>query len=294
MLWVIAAVAATLAAGAAVVLFLLPDSDEEFGWTGAEGRAVAGVSCAELPEPDFGFSRLPAIREPAFDIASPYPVPAVRLEGVDGRIVRPGEPYGVALDDYTRNKVTREWRIKGRMLALDGAGAVVEQVSHDKLPTGSGRYDSPSMRIRVGDEPGFYRLDLSVARAGRWSGRYSLYLRAMPPHAEGRLAIGGDTFRPGQSVGMRVENLGSEVIQHGYGAGLEHYEGGEWASVPEERIEPLMGYGVEGGEVGACLPFELSPKLEPGRYRFVKEVSVLKETRGYRDYHLTAEFEVVR
>ena len=289
-----AAVLVVAAVAAATLYLLLRDSDDEPSWTSTPGRAVAARSCAELPDPQFGFERLPPVREPRFDVPSPYGWPDVSLAGTNGRLVRPGQYYGVALEDATRQRVTRDWRVKVRMLQLDEQGEVMEEVSHDKLPEQQGEREMmPQMRMRVGEEPGFYKLDIRVTDAGRWSGRYGLYVKAEPPHGEGRLVLAGRRFRAGESVEMRVENLGTEKLDYGEAVSLERESGDGWEPVPAEYAFHLIGYWTEGGEVGNCLSYKLPADLSPGRYRFVKEVSTHKEPRGYHDHFLTAEFEVI-
>jgi hypothetical protein len=291
--WAVATILAAAAVAGAMVL-LLRGSDDEPGWTSAPGQAVAASSCADLPEPEFGFERLPPVREPEFDVPSRDPWPAVTLGGVDGRLVGTGQYYGVGLEDSTRQRITRHWRIKVRMLALDGNGEVKEEVSHDKLPARPGeRKLMPQMRMRVGDEPGFYKLDIRITGAGRWSGRYGLYLKAVSPHGEGRLVLAGRKFRAGGDVEMRVENLGSERLSYGAPVTLQRRLGDGWEPVPMNYEFLMYGVVTEGGEVGQCFLFELPPKLSPGSYRFVKGVSTHKEPRGYHEHTLTAEFEVV-
>jgi hypothetical protein len=290
-----AAALVVVAVAAAAALLLLRDSDDEPGWISAPGRAIDVDSCAELPQPDLGFSRLPRLREPVFDLGSSGPRFWVGLRGVDGRLVRTGQYYGVAVEDTTRRRVTRDWWIKARMLALDEQGAVVEEISHDKTGPGQeGRGTNPQLRMRVGEEPGFYRLDLRVSNAGRHSGRYGFYIKAESPRGEARLAIAGDRFRPGQRMGMRLENLGTERITYGLDGFLEREVRGEWRPVPDEDAVPLIGFMTEGGEASSCFSYELEPDLPPGRYRLVKEVSVHAEPQGYHDHLLTAEFQVTR
>jgi len=291
--WAAALVVAAVAVTAA--LLLLRGSDDEPDWSGAPGRALEVDSCADLPQPDLGFSRLPRLREPVFDLGSSGPRSRVELRGGNGRLVRPGQYYGVSVGDTTRRRITRDWRIKARMLALDEQGAVVEEVSHDKTGPGQeGRGTNPQLRMRVGEEPGFYRLDLHVSNAGRHSGRYGFYIKAEPPHGEARLAIAGDRFRPGQRIGMRLENLGTERITYGLDGFLEREVRGEWTPVPDEGAVPLIGFQAQGGEAGSCFGYSLDPDLRPGHYRLVKEVSVHAEPQGYHDHLLTAEFQLVR
>ncbi|HYG96489.1 MAG TPA: immunoglobulin-like domain-containing protein [Solirubrobacterales bacterium] len=283
----LAAIAVLLTAGGAFLL--LRDADGEPGWTSGSARVMDHGSCSGDSVPDFGFPPVMGTHGSRPGV----PVPYVFLRGMDGSIVRTGQYYGVGLADGTQRQITRDWRLEGRMLALDEKGEVVEEVSHDKVPRRRGRMTTPQMNMRVGEEPGTYLLEVRIAGAGRRSGRYVHRIEAVPPHGEARLAIDGRSFRVGEKVMARIENLGTEPVQYGEDKRLERMVDGEWSPVPEERVVQLWAAGVQGGEVSRCEPFRLESSLDSGRYRLVKNVSTRKEPRGYHDHTLTAEFRVL-
>lgn len=284
-----------LALAAAAVLLLAPGDDSP-GWTSAEGRVLATAGgCDRAPGPDLGFSRLPPIHEaPAvgYQPSAPY---RVRLERYSGSLVVPGTPYWIHLTDETRRQVSRGWRMRAQLLFLGRDGRPVAEVSHAHLPPPARgeRWSERKLRLRVGDSPGYYRLDYQIGGGNRPPRAYSAYLRAEPAHGEARLAIDRRAVRPGETLGSRVESLGTEDITFGNAAWIEHRVDGVWSKVPMAIYSDLVRYGIPTGAASACSGTEVPDLVLPGTYRLVKEVDTLADPRGYDDHYVTAEFEVV-
>jgi hypothetical protein len=132
--------------GAGAAFLLLRDSSDEPDWTSAAAAVFPGGSC-KAPAPDLGFSRLPALREPAFDGSDRFSQVLIDRRG---RIVETGDYYEVALADEAWG-APRDWQVKGWMRALDERGRVVEEISHDKAAHGKARLALSGRRFRPGE-----------------------------------------------------------------------------------------------------------------------------------------------
>ncbi|MCR8630219.1 immunoglobulin-like domain-containing protein [Paenibacillus radicis (ex Xue et al. 2023)] len=91
------------------------------------------------------------------------------------------------------------------------------------------------------------------------------------------------------TVRLNISNYGPSVLMFGKPYKIQKYNQSEWENAPIQRAFTLEGIGLEPGKT-----YEQKVTindLEPGKYRILKEVSIMdihdiKET-------LTAEFEVI-
>ena len=101
------------------------------------------------------------------------------------------------------------------------------------------------------------------------------------------------------SVTIRITNETDKDIQFGdaYYLEMQDAESGEW-----HKLDTIIGNGMfhavayilrKGSPYEQAVSFEwLYGKLEPGKYRIVKEITDFRGTGDYIDYTYTAEFDV--
>lgn len=103
----------------------------------------------------------------------------------------------------------------------------------------------------------------------------------------GQLIVKPAVVSGGERIGVAVRNLGKETLGYGLELHVEHWSGGKWRSAKTAVYGPgvvgirAVGFTVPPGHTsgpghdtratfdGVTLP----PKLEPGRYRFLKRAS---------------------
>ena len=285
----------------AAVLLLAP-------WTGAANAArlidpfTLGdpeFCSPEEPVRDFGLSKLPPVREmPVSEGMFGHGAVNAYGGGMFGRILTgpQGYGYGFSESNYT-GTVRLNWTVTAQMWSVGGKGNPIEQVGEARLFIGRlNAAHQPHISIDTPSENGFYRFDIQfTAESGALLGSYSEYLKVVPPYWKVRLGLSGSTFKPGERVLSRVENLGTETVSYGESFSVQRLEGGQWMRAPELTRGPwLMWLGIAGaGRSGRCSSLYLPEDVAPGQYRISKSVGEHGWPRG-KSRRLTAPFEVVR
>lgn len=215
---------------------------------------------------------------------------APRLAVGEGRI-----EYWFTLRNPKR-PVRLGWTVLATLSRVDTDGRAVERVARAKRRVGAVTTTSlPGGRFRVSGEPTTYLLLLSIRGAqGQEIARYGSYHRAEPLHYETRLGLNAASYRPGQTVFGRVENLGTGSVFFGASYSIQRREGSRWVRVPESPrrfIKPL--YSLGAGAAGRCHDFWIPPTMSPGRYRMAKGITFGEYTPDAASAQLTAEFDIV-
>jgi Big-like domain-containing protein len=134
-------------------------------------------------------------------------------------------------------------------------------------------------------------------RAGRDLGEYGFYFRVVDATGTARLGLSAPTYRPGETVFARVENLGSSPVTYGAPYAIERLDAAGWARAPESPPGPwiLPLYWTPGGMTeNGCQGFWIPPTMPPGRYRISKEAKfpALRQPGSAESRLLTGEFDL--
>ncbi len=191
---------------------------------------------------DFGLSRLPAVSEPPESGELPFGPRAIQLWTFGGPVLLTGQSFGYHLsgEGYGRPKPLG-WTVRARLSVAGPTGKTGREV------------DSEEVEIRmidVADEydlalgplhrPGFYRYDIEFLDSeGEILGSYSEYIKVFERQFwKVRLGLSGKSFRVGERVLSRVENLGTEIPSFGEEFQNPEEEGG--------RLDPLSQSNANG------------------------------------------------
>jgi len=160
-----------------------------------------------------------------------------------------------------------------------------------------GRTHPLRLTFPVGGSPAFYRVSVRFENAnGKLLGWYGAYFRVVSRTRDARLGLNSTSYRPGDAVLARVENLGTEYAFYGVPYRIERFDGSAWAIAPESPRGPtiLVLLSSPPGQTGdRCSVFSVPATMPAGRYRMSKDVSY--GVSFPHDIHretLTAEFEV--
>jgi hypothetical protein len=251
------------------------------------------------PARDFGFSRLPAIREVPLDGQLPFARPNVNIYGGAGFgtvfTKRSSFGYGFSEENYS-GTVRLGWTVTAQVWQLGQHGKPVREVGSESLYIGElDAADQPHIAVDTPGRRGFYRFDLQFAdKDGGQLGSYSAYFKVARPFWKARLALDRRAYRPGQLVISRPENRGTESMSYGEDFGVQRWQDGRWASAPELLPQAWflwLGYGGPGSP-GRCSAMLLPRDVAPGRYRIVKQVTELVSGRRDPVHNLIAAFLV--
>lgn len=269
------------------------------------GSAMANPSthgdpafCApKKPVRDFGFSKLPAVREVP-ESAESLGYGAVSIYGGWLR-VRP-EPvpfgYGFSEDNY-RGVVPLNWTVTSQLWTTDRHGTPIREVDSQELFIGDlSASRQPHIEVNPLDgRRGFYRFDMQIVdKSGGAIGSYGAYFKVVRPAWRPKLGLSRDALRPGQRLLIRVENYGSEIVTYGESFRVQRFEDGAWVPAADLSRNLWLSWlgGLIPGGTGQCNSLSLPSDTPPGRYRIVKQVGTIRWPRGRRS-QLTAQFEVV-
>jgi hypothetical protein len=245
-------------------------------------------------------SRLPEIRRMPESGRLPFGPPALELYETSryGNVVvgRGSFGYNFVTRSYTRD-LPLGWTVSAAMSLLTPRGGVKQVVDRGRVWIGKvDNAKQPGISLETPAKPGFYRFDIWFEEQGGASlGRFSEYVRVVEPRLDVRLGINGRSFRAGETVLTRVNNLGTEPVLYGASFSLERFESSTWVRPPEIDLGPWPLYlgAVGPGGRGRCSGFEIPADLPAGRYRVVKEVGLERSwPRAGRSLDLTAWFDV--
>jgi len=157
------------------------------------------------------------------------------------------------------------WRVRSSLFRINSAslGAVVvarKQTSIRSIQAFSRTSFGFSKQVRTG----IYRLDIEIENArGKKLKRYQRYFRALKAQSDLRLGVSDDSFRPGDTGFLRIENYGTVSASYGFGYHLLNEKGEE---VPTTDVFSALRLNLLPGTAGRCFSFELPKGLSPGKY----------------------------
>jgi len=124
------------------------------------------------------------------------------------------------------------------------------------------------------DEPGLYRVLVTIEKHGRTRARYRQFLQVLPRKEKLSIRIQGDSpYRLGTVVTARVENWGTVEADAPTGTGLsaERFENGSWKAVEASGSPSVMFEDPEflpRGRASGCSYFPIPVNSVPGEFRF--------------------------
>ena len=250
------------------------------------------------PVRDFGFSKLPPVREVP-ESAKGLGYGAVTMNGGWSRVMSEPVPFGYGFSEhtYTEEGALLNWTVTAQLWIVNNRGKAIREVDQDKLFIG---------RLRSANQPhidvdplekrrGFYRFDLQIAnKAGKVLGSYGAYFKVVPPSWRPRLELSRDVLWPGETLLIRVENHGSEIVSFGESFWVSRFEEGRWRTARDltPRLwKKWLGFLGPGG-TGGCSSLSLPATTPPGQYRISKGVGTELWPEG-EFVGLVGSFEVV-
>ena len=220
----------------------------------------------------------------------------------EGPVVVQPDRYGVAFWDlgFLKGEPSGHprlnWIVTAQVFSVDGSGWSLEQISHGHIRINRiGNGYQPTLNLPLSHRPGFYRFDVQISEPdGNLLGRYSSYLRVVPPSVKVRLGISNRHFRPGQRLATRPEELGTDLIFFGEAFEVQRRVGGDWRLYRPLNPAFWDGWGglVGAGDAGRCSYLQIPAHTPSGAYRIVKGVSVIAGGMPVRGLTLTAPFHV--
>lgn len=144
------------------------------------------------------------------------------------------------------------------------------------------------LSFAVPDDPAIYTVEISFRNAGgKLLGRFGKYFRVMKAQSNVRLKLNASTYKAGDKLYARVENLGTEYVAYGVPYSIQRFDGESWLKAPQSPSGPwIMPLWVSPpGRSGHCNSFGIPADMPLGRYRVVKRLKDPQRT-------LTAEFDL--
>jgi len=249
------------------------------------------------PVEDFGLSELPPVAEAPESGDLPFGPKTVSLDLSAGPVLAPGESVGFWL--HSENYFDRtplSWALRNRIRLVDPSGQAGKVVAR-------GRTRVPMIRsarevklfLDPPRSPGFYLYEIEIVDFdGNLLAKYSKNIRVERKFWDARLGLNRKVFQPGNQVLSRVENFGTEAIEHGEEFRIQAYRDDNWVYVRDPSREAWLAWGgsARAGSAGRCSALRLPRDFPPGQYRIVKEVERPSRPKGKRSYRLVAPFEV--
>lgn len=275
--WAIAAAILTVGAVLPTSASAFPGNETRF----CKGQPVAGFlkqleRLPDLPEPD------------EFERLGPWAPGSVYLSGA-GQIQTGPTSVGWGLR-YGILARRLDWLVSTEMTRVNSKGTPVGSTETKQVEVGRpGRNAFTDLTFSVPDDPAIYKVEISFRNAGgRLLGRFGKYFRVMEPRSNVRLKLTATTYKPGDTIHARVENLGTGQVSYGVPYSIQVFDGAAWLRAPQSPagpwIMPLLL--TPPGRSGSCNSFRIPADTPAGRYRFVKPLQSPRTS-------ITAEFSVL-
>lgn len=222
-------------------------------------------------------------------VLTPYPSLVVG-EGTVGYTLKPRSDGSAA---HPR------WEVTTTLSRINGRGRAVETLNRStRRVTNIRPWKDAGVELDVEGKRALYRMTIVFHNlAGRELGGYGFYFRVVAPTENARLGLSASSYRHGQTVFGRVENLGTMLTVYGGPYSIERLEGSAWTRAPESPRGPWLAiaYFSPPGKAGPCSSFNIAPSMPPGRYRMVKRVEFQMPNFPIRGSEriLYVEFDVV-
>lgn len=215
-----------------------------------------------VPQPPYGSQKLP------------FGPSGLEILPVDSsHIAIEGGEIGFSMEGSLKEPQALQWDVSSRLSVVDRQGRIQRIV--DRRYQRIGRLKVPSearLAFHVGKLPRFYRVDVTFKDvSGRRLAHYADYFRVMPRRVDVRLGLNAASYRPGQVLLMRLENLGTIGISFGYEFALDVWDGSSWTTSPATPLGwEQVGFGIGAGTVQQCQQFRLPTDMAAGKYRLTK------------------------
>jgi hypothetical protein len=198
------------------------------------------------------------------------------------------------MDGFLKRPQQLGWEVETKLLAVDQRGRIKQILrKRDQWVGTVKKLAAVKLAFRVGKAPTFYLVDATIRnRSGKKLAHYADYFRVMPRRVAVRLGLNATSYRAGEVLLMRLENLSTVGISFGYEFGLDVWDGSSWtasSAVPSEWLG--VGLGIGAGQTQQCQRFPLVDDLSPGWYRLTKSFST--SLGGPFSHVARAKFEVV-
>lgn len=260
-----------------------------------------------VANPKSPFLQMPELHQPSHNGRIGFGPSALRLIPTPSLRVDDGK-VGFTLGVSQRRGLSLPWTATSTIVEVNTKGRPIGKA---RRTTGTVGWLNPRtgkrFQFAVSDELAFYRSTLLLTGAsGQRLGKFSFYTKVAKAHPEARLNLNASSYRPENTVFMRVENLGNLTAFYGVGYEVEKLEGNTWVEAPENPHGPVIAIGITAlpGYEGPCDQFWIPSATAPGTYRIAKEVSfVFPYVPGQKGKKitrrrlpkatLTAEFQVL-
>jgi hypothetical protein len=251
--------------------------------------------CAKEAVHDFlrPLARMPKLSAPPANRRLPF-ARGLQLRSLSPLVVEEGR-LGYSLSLAGKGSRRLDWDLTVTLSRVDARGRPLERVGRIRRHVGTIR-DGVNATFRLGGRPAFYRVTIVFrGPGGRKIGSFGYYGRVVQPVDRARLRLDEPSYRLGETVFGRVENLGTNLASYGARYEIQRLEGTAWVTAPESpRIFILPLYASAPGMSGDCSGFWIPPSMAaPGRYRMVKDVMHRSDfLRRGEEKTLMAEFDL--
>lgn len=222
--------------------------------------------------------RLPASGRPSF---APSDV-EISLIGLSPVVVGSGQVgfYSSAAAPFSRNLPLL---VTVRLLSVSRSGqdAKVRATRQFRLEDWS-ELAKRNLGFRVGRHPRLYRVDVTFRRS-QFESRFSEYFKVVRPRLGVRLGVFASNLAAGNTMVLRMENLGTTPIYYGYFFSVDQFVEGQWT--PSQFVPdgwPTVGLGLLAGRSGPCEKYPLPADMPLGTYRIIKAYSLRLGQRDSR------------
>ena len=290
----------------AVGLALFPATQETRGAAERKGHGARKGYCEPSIVRNYErpLRRLPAVRRPPNTKRLPFGprrlefYQAFALSGERLIVGKGSFGYGFLDTGFGAQRRLRVgWIVRASLFSVSKEGVTERRLGRVRKRFGVvGSINQPHIALSVPASPGFYQFDISFQkRRGKRLGKFSEYIRVMDGFVNVRVGTKRKSYRPGETVYARVENLGTEEIRFGAPYAVEHLTEVGWVRVgPKTRGWPRWLAGLYAGGAGKCMDFRIPETFAPGLYRIVKSVKYGPWKRGETDLTRFGKFEVRR
>lgn len=239
---------------------------------------------------------MPPTRRPPSSGRLPIGPPGTELYSLGDSVMANGGRFGYALSVATDESRTVNWVIRTRLSRVNSSGDVGRRVAARTQMLTAKTLHSPTaipFIFEIQPQPAFYLYEFLIeTSSGKRLAQYGQYLRVVPSVTRARLVTNLGSYRQGERAYFRVENMGTTTIGLKSEAFvLERFTGASWVEDPASpKVFARVRLGsLPPGAIGFCRNFELPATLEPGTYRFRKDVAAAPSGNVRR---LTARFVI--
>ena len=207
------------------------------------------------------------------------------------RLLVGGGVFGYGFQTQVEGGLKLNWSLRAAAYALGGKSPRRVDVTRKRIQfVGGGK--QPDITVSLPATPGLYRIDFAFKdRRDGILGAFRDYVRVLKPFRRVRLGISAETFKVGETLLGRLENIGTEEVLFGAPYAIETLLDGSWVRVgPGRHIWPRYIAGLKAGGAGGCIHYTIPSEFQAGRYRLAKQVEY---EEGDLSKVIYAEFDVM-